>query len=136
MCVCVCLCDSECVAVLGAGAETLCGEHALMSTAVQYPAIALFLLHTNTQDANFMQAQSSAPCTMCRGSGGTLFSIYMAVAVKRTHGNKVGLGRIYYYTLAEGVLRFVNNHGQSQLLSCPLKAAPSPSLCTDSWVTE
>lgn len=116
MCVCLCGSDSECVVVLGAGAETLCDEHVLMSTAVQYPAIPLFLLHTNTQDANFMQAQSSAPCTVCGGSGGTLFGIYMAVIVRRTHGNKVGLGRIYYHTLSEGVLRFGNSHGQVPLM--------------------
>lgn len=45
---CVCFCDSECVVVLGAGAETLCGEHVLMSTAVQYPAIRFSSFHTQT----------------------------------------------------------------------------------------
>ncbi len=74
--------------------------------------IPLLLLHTHTQDANFMPAQSSAPCIVCRESGGTAFGIYIAVGVKHTHGNKVGLGRIYYYILSESVFRLVKNHGQ------------------------
>lgn len=54
LCACVCACDSERVVVLGAGAETLCGEHDLMSTAALYPAVPLSSFYTQTQDANFM----------------------------------------------------------------------------------
>lgn len=95
--VCVCVrasvsvCTRQCVVVLGAGAETLCGEHVLMSTAAQYPAIRPYPLHTNTQDAFFMQAQSSAPFTVHTGSGDTLFGIYRAVVLTCTHGKKNGL---------------------------------------------
>lgn len=61
----MCICDSKCAVVLGAGAETLCSEHVLMDTVVQYCGNPLFfvvvLLHTHrhTQGANFMQAQPS-----------------------------------------------------------------------------
>lgn len=72
---CVCLCDSERV-VLGAGVETLCGEHVLMSTAVQQECFHLFLLHTSTQGAYFMQAQSSAQCTVCTGKDDTLLYLH------------------------------------------------------------
>lgn len=89
MCVRVSVCASQCVVVLGAGAETLCGEHVLMSTAAQYPAIHPYPLHT--QDAFFMQAQSSAPFTVDTGSGDTLFGIYRAAALTCTHGKKKGL---------------------------------------------
>lgn len=81
----MCLCESECAVVLGAGAETLCGEHDLMSTAVQCPAIHLFLLSTNTQDVDFTQALSSAVCT---GSGDTPFGICIAVGLTCTHGKR------------------------------------------------
>lgn len=87
---CVCLCDSECVAVLGAGAKTLCSEHVLMNTAVQYPAIPLFLLQTNTQDDNSM--------------------------LQLLHGSKVGSAKVYYHALIEGAVRIYNNHGQSRQL--------------------
>lgn len=108
------MCVCECVVVLGAGAETLCGEHVLMSTAVQYPAIPLFLLHTNTHTANFMRAQSSAPCTVCRRRGGTLFGIYMPVGVERTHGNKVGWRKnlLSYFIrgCVKGLVAIMANH--------------------------
>ena len=44
-----CVSDSECAVELGAGGETLCGEHVLMSTAVQCPAIRpIRLTHKHT----------------------------------------------------------------------------------------
>lgn len=81
----------------------------------------LFLLHTNTQDAYFMQAQSSAPCTVCAQGVVTHYLVFTWLSVWHA---PMETRRDYCHTWSEGVLRFGKDHCLSL----------SPSWLADSWV--